>query len=611
MAQPGKAPARDSDQLDQHRPEGSERGATPALIRRTVLRRPWRSLATVGLTLLALLLLFFAGWWSYRLALSWLGPFAPLATALVGALALAIIGPALLIHFRAPLRSLVVRGATWLWARVEATGVLQRFAVRYPRTARFLAARVAWGSATGLGLTIGLVALVVIGQFFLDLLFDVITDSRVAGTDRRILHLVETVRTPELDQVMFALTYLGSVRVVLALAIVAAIVAVLAGRYTDVVLLLLALAASELFVLATKALVARPRPPLEDARIVQTGFSFPSGHAAFAAAFYGTLAYLLIRALRPEALKVFVGSVAALLVVAIGVSRVYLGAHYPTDVLAGWTLGVFWLVVIVVTEHVWAERTRFRLPRAPMRLPRTLTVVIACALTVVSVGYLAATYTDIPPPSPVTAQTTTVIAPEQLAVTVETRLPHYTEGLTGRFQEPVSLVFVGTRAQLEESFRSAGWTEAQPFGFNAVLGGVAAALGQRGDPAGPVTPSFLAEEPNTLAFNLPVGATFAQRHHVRIWSTAVQTSDGRPIWLATASFDQGFELAQNTWLPTHQIAPDIDTERAYVVSSLQGAGDVTQRETIQLVPPELGYNFAGDPFFTDGQTELITLPTLL
>ena len=548
MAQPGKAPARDSDQLDQQRTEGSERGATPAPKRRAVLRLPWRSLAAVGLTLLALLLLFVAGWWSYRLALSWLGPFAPLAAALFGALALAIIGPALLIHYRAPLRAVIVRGATWLWNTIQATGVLQRFAMRYPRAARFLAARVAWGSATGLGLTIGLVALVVIGQFFLDLLFDVITDSRVAGTDRRILHLVETLRTPELDQVMYALTYLGSVRVVLTLAVVAAIVAVLAGRYTDVVLLFLALAASELFVLATKALVARPRPPFEDARIVQTGFSFPSGHAALAA-FYGTLAYLLIRTLRPEALKVFVGSVAALLVVAIGVSRVYLGVHYPTDVLAGWTLGVFWLVVIVVTEHVWAERTRFRLPRAPVRLPRAFTGVIACALTIVSVGYLAASYTDIPPPSPVTAQTTTVIAPEQLAVTVETRLPHYTEGLTGRFQEPVSLVFVGTRAQLEESFRAAGWTEAEPFGFNAVLGGVAAALGQRGDPAGPVTPSFLAEEPNTLAFNLPVGATFAQRHHVRIWSTAVRTSDGRPIWLATASFDQGFELARNTWLP--------------------------------------------------------------
>jgi len=247
------------------------------------------------------------------------------------------------------------------------------------------------------------------------------------------------------------------------------------------------------------------------------------------------------------------------------------------------------------------------LPQSPARLSRPFTVVITGVLTLISIGYLAVTYTDIPPPSPAVAQIATVIAPAEVAMAVETRLPHYTEGLTGRLQEPVSLVFVGTRTQLEESFRAAGWTEAQPFGFNAVLGGVTAALGQRGDPAGPVTPSFLAEEPNALAFNLPVGATFAQRHHIRIWSTSFQTTSGRPIWLATASFDRGFELAHNTWLPTHEIAPDIDTERAYVVSSLHTAGDVTQSDTVQLVPAEFGYNFDGDPFFTDGQTVLITL----
>ncbi len=597
MTQRGEAPARSNDQSYEQRTEVSGAG-----------RRRLRSLAVVSLTLLVLALLFVAGWWSYRLAVSLLGPFAPLAVALAVAIALATIGPALLVRYGAQVRAIVVQGVTWFWARVEATGFLQRFAARYPRLSRFLAARFAWGSATGLSLTIGLVVLVVVGQFFLDLLLDVVTDSRVAGTDRRILHLVETLRTPELDQIMYALTYLGSVRAVLTLAAVVAIVALFAGRYTDAVLLFLALAASELFVLATKTLVARPRPPLEDARIVQTGFSFPSGHAALAAAFYGTAAYLLARAARWGALKVLVGSAAALLVVGIGISRIYLGAHFPTDVLAGWTLGVFWLAVIVVTEHVWAARARFHFPRPSLRLPRVVTVVIACALTLVSVGYLAATYTDIPPPSPEIAQTMTVIAPADLSTTVESHLPHYTEGLTGRLQEPVSLVFVGTRAQLEESFRAAGWTEAQPFGFNAVLGGVSAALGQRGDPAGPVTPSFLAEEPNTLAFNLPVGDTFAQRHHIRIWSTSVQTSDGLPIWLATASFDQGFELAHNTWLPTHQIAPDIDTERAYVVSSLQAVGDVAQNDTVQLVPAELGNNFDGDPFFTDGQAVLITLP---
>jgi hypothetical protein len=122
-----------------------------------------------------------------------------------------------------------------------------------------------------------------------------------------------------------------------------------------------------------------------------------------------------------------------------------------------------------------------------------------------------------------------------------------------------------------------------------------------------VTPSFLADEPNALAFSLPVGKTFAERHHIRFWTTTIQTPTGQSLWLATASFDQGFELAPSTGLPTHQIAPDIDTERTFVVTSLEGTGLVISSQTIQLVPPEAGRNFKGDPFHTDGKAVILQL----
>ncbi len=89
----------------------------------------------------------------------------------------------------------------------------------------------------------------------------------------------------------------------------------------------------------------------------------------------------------------------------------------------------------------------------------------------------------------------------------------------------------------------------------------------------------------------------------------------RPTWLSTvlrgsaktASFDRGFELAKTTFLPTHQIAPDIDTERAYVVTSLQSTGVVANAVTLRLVPSESGHNFDGDPFFTDGEAVILWL----
>jgi undecaprenyl-diphosphatase len=73
--------------------------------------------------------------------------------------------------------------------------------------------------------------------------------------------------------------------------------------------------------------------------------SFPSGHATLSAVVYLTLGVLLAEATTQRSLQVFYIAFAALLVVAIGISRVYLGVHYPTDVLAGWSLGTAWALL--------------------------------------------------------------------------------------------------------------------------------------------------------------------------------------------------------------------------------------------------------------------------
>ncbi len=182
-----------------------------------------------------------------------------------------------------------------------------------------------------------------------------------------------------------------------------------------------------------------------------------------------------------------------------------------------------------------------------------------------------------------------------------------TETIFGAPQEPVSLVFVGTQSQLAGAFAAAGWTEAERPEPGNDISALWAGLTGANDPAGPVAPSFLADKPNVLAFSQEVVSSFDQRHHVRLWSTTDVTSNGQNVWLATASFDASVGLSHDNLLPTHHIEPNIDAERDYLVASLAATGDVLSTQTFQLVPPESGTNFVGDPFFTDGSAVLLVL----
>ncbi|WP_294044279.1 phosphatase PAP2 family protein [Sphingomonas sp.] len=95
-------------------------------------------------------------------------------------------------------------------------------------------------------------------------------------------------------------------------------------------------------VAAIKAIFGRPRPDIVDHVVVASGYSFPSGHAANSAIVWLTVAALVSQVTRGHATRRYIAAVAALLVAAIGASRVYLGVHWPSDVLAGWSFGTLW-----------------------------------------------------------------------------------------------------------------------------------------------------------------------------------------------------------------------------------------------------------------------------
>jgi undecaprenyl-diphosphatase len=113
----------------------------------------------------------------------------------------------------------------------------------------------------------------------------------------------------------------------------------------DALLLLTAAAGGAILSEALKGFFARPRPDLVAHIVDTTSMSFPSGHAMLSAATYLTLGALLARTQERRRLRGYILGAAILLTLLIGASRVYLGVHWPTDVLAGWSLGAAWALL--------------------------------------------------------------------------------------------------------------------------------------------------------------------------------------------------------------------------------------------------------------------------
>ncbi|MGN5373604.1 phosphatase PAP2 family protein [Sphingomonas hankookensis] len=137
-------------------------------------------------------------------------------------------------------------------------------------------------------------------------------------------------------------TALGSTTVLTIVVAFAALLLASAGRWRTGALVAIACAGGSWANMLFKQAVARTRPDLVPHLMAETSNSFPSGHAANSAIVYLTLATLAWPLLRHPAARGFAVAAAALLVVAIGVSRVYLGVHWPSDVLAGWLFGALW-----------------------------------------------------------------------------------------------------------------------------------------------------------------------------------------------------------------------------------------------------------------------------
>jgi undecaprenyl-diphosphatase len=197
-------------------------------------------------------------------------------------------------------------------------------------------------AAIGALLIVALAIILVCVAFFA-MLANVVMAGGTQKFDDAVLLWMNQHASPELTDVALNLTALGAGMVVWFMVIVASVFLWSTRHRWSVGLLWVSILGSGLINSSMKLFFERPRPQLFPWRAPYAGLSsFPSGHSMTAMVCYATLAYLVTRLEATKFLRRFTFFVAAVLIVSIGLSRMYLGVHYPTDVLAGFTMGLAW-----------------------------------------------------------------------------------------------------------------------------------------------------------------------------------------------------------------------------------------------------------------------------
>ena len=202
---------------------------------------------------------------------------------------------------------------------------------------------------------IGLVAvtlLTVVGEE----LYDAVEEGDgVAGLDRPVLDQALAWRSPTLDTALTGFTHLGGP---IGMSIIASLIIIAMTwrwrRRTPLMIMVLGVGGALALTVVGKNLFNRARPPISDAvPPYESSPSFPSGHALNSTVIAGLIAYLITRHLLTRLARVLVGVVAGIWAVAMGLSRVFLGHHWLTDVMFGWLVGLAWLAVMITSHRVY------------------------------------------------------------------------------------------------------------------------------------------------------------------------------------------------------------------------------------------------------------------
>lgn len=497
------------------------------------------------------------------------------------------------------LQRFVMRQGPHLWRLAVSLGrslqaALARnaFVRRHPRLMDFLARRMDRGELTGLPLTLLGGAFLYLLALFGGLIEDVVSSDPIVAVDHATAQLVAAFRAPEVIPPFVWITNLGSPPLVAGLLAITCAVLWLLHRRAAIVGLLVTVAGASSFSVLGKLAFQRVRPT--DAFLLETSYSFPSGHATISVAFYGFLGYLLIRHATRWSSRVHLLFAFVALALLIGLSRIMLGVHFLSDVWGGWLLGSLWLILGVSVSE-WFGARRWPLPDAPLAPKRRPVAMTLAALG--AAGLLGYASLHAPPVRTASTPETTTIAPPITAWLKAEGLTH-TSSFLGADEQPLSVIFLAPdAATVTERLKRAGWQPATAPSPGSLL-----RLARHGvdDADAPLAPAFWNGQVNDQSFERAnSGDTLPPVATLRLWDTHLRVGRNQVFVGVTRDFS-GVRYGL-----IHEVAPDVDGAAVRLMDSLALPASAACRQS--LATPGTGHYLLGGEFFTRGDTWIASL----
>jgi len=230
----------------------------------------------------------------------------------------------------------------------------------YPRLRRHLAARLDPEHALGLHLTVGILLMVVAAWLFGLIASEVVAEAAITRVDLRLAPWFHQFAASAWTPWVRAFTDWHHPVGICLMALVPGAWWVRRRAWDWLLALACAVPGGLILNVLLKYTFQRARPSFEAPLVSLSTFSFPSGHTTGATVLYGMLAAWLVCHCRAPALRVLIVAVALLMIVLVALSRLYLGAHYLSDVLAGMAVGGAWLAVCITSASTWRRQREAR-----------------------------------------------------------------------------------------------------------------------------------------------------------------------------------------------------------------------------------------------------------